>query len=54
MNDDSDEELQDCLTALGMLVQKQVEGAGNMVSNDGTASQRLACRLENVLEGQVI
>ena len=37
-----------------MSVQKLLGGAGNMISNDGTISQRLACCLQNVLEGQVI
>ena len=40
--------------ALGILVQKWLGGAGNLMSNGGTGSQRLACRLENGLEGQVI
>ena len=54
MNDEYNEELRDWLTALGVSVQKWLGGAGNMMRNDGTGSQRLACWFENGLEGQVI
>ena len=36
-----------------MLVRKWLGGAGNMMRNDGTGSQRLSCRFENILEGKV-
>ena len=54
MNDESDEKLRDWLTALGLLVQKRLLGAGNLLSNYGTGSRCLVCWFENGLEGQVI
>ena len=33
---------------------KWLGGVVNLMSNDGTASQLLVCRVENGLEGQII
>ena len=54
VNDENDEELRYWLTALGVLVQKLLGGAGNLMRNDKTGSQHLACWFKNRLEGQVI
>ena len=54
MNDESDEELRDWITDIGVLIQKWLGGAGNLMRNDGTGSRRLVCRFRNGLEGQVI
>ena len=54
MNDESDKEWWDCITALGVLVRKWLGGACNLMRNDRTGSQRLAYRFENVLEGKLI
>ena len=45
MNDESNEELRDWLTALGVSVQKWLGGAGNLLRNDRTFSQGLAWRV---------
>ena len=54
MNNESDEELQYWLTALGVSIKKWLGGADNLMRNDGTVSQRLACRFKNGLEGKLI
>ena len=43
-------------TWLGVLIRKWLGGAGNLMRNDGTflIGLGLACRFENVFEGQVI
>ena len=39
---------------LVMLVREWIGGAGNLMMNDRTGSQVLACLFENGFEGQVI
>ena len=43
-----------CITVLGVLFQKWIGGAVNLMRNDGTGSQCLECWFKNGLEGQVI